>query len=359
MYSRLKHHPWIREPFNLGHTGSKVSYDQIRAQLFPELAELKQLARDLVSRYIPTKYSQPIPRDISGFELFRAHAGLQDQKFVRRLWKLLPAGDRAYFEHPKSREWLYNERIRVWQGYEIVAHLKATASHDGVQMNPFAVLGLRPWEIIKDKVSLKTPLEDFEVDYYDMVIGQALSRKRNTRTPLGYFLKNQLSGVFGPLEGNKTSKGSLRDQYTKMAPAEQLAYIKRAEKQEKYYEKLGNGWKKLMHPYNQFRIHDTKAASHRSLTESALSWSLLSFEEQQQYGSKEAHLPTSPFYKNQIAQWKTEMVMKYVFDVAGAVGVQEYDWRTDMAERTRGYHYIRGYYQPRVLLSDRKQPVLV
>lgn len=357
MYTRLSRHPWIKEPFSLGYPGSKTAYEGIKRDLFPELAELKQLAKDQVSRYVPTKYTQPIPQDIAGFDLFNAHVGLRDHRFIKRLWKRLLGADRAYFDHPESREWLYNERIRVWQGYEIVAHLRASADDISTRMNPYALLGLHPWEIIKDKVSLKTPLEDFEVDYYDLVIGQALSRRPSTELDFGYYVKNENSGVYGPLDAQRDHR-YFRRAFERMHTTGRLRYLERSQQQKEHYQKLKGEWEKRRHPYNQFRAFHKGGKAAATLTGSATEWNLLSVEERQKYDPKETHLPTSPFHKNQIAQWKTEMVMEYVFGLAGVVGVEKYDWRTDMSQKTRGYHYIRGYYQPRVLLWAREQPFL-
>lgn len=124
-------------------------------------------------------FTEQKPQKLKGLDLF-----LYQYKYLkyierqgRKRFENLKEEWRQPFYDPTYIERTYDEKLRLWKGYQIVDFLKKYLNQS---FNPYVYLNLRPWEIISDKVQLKTP-NDYEIDYYDIILENASKKHRNNQ----------------------------------------------------------------------------------------------------------------------------------------------------------------------------------
>lgn len=375
---------WTKEPFDIGYPVSttQIQHDSkiIREKLFPakELSEYdyfakdphrevnsdhwSQLDNDQTSKYQKLadenrpQYVHPKPKFVTGFDLFKIELMLQANQ--KKYWSSLSKEDKERYNNSKVNEYLHNEKIRIWQGYEIVEYLKRylqTYMH-----NPYPLLGLYPWEIIKDKLRDKRVVYEFERDYYDTLIKETFGRNSQRRalqiyyTDAKYQLADEVlnyatvSRMFRDLPSHQKDyyleKERKRQEHSKKVKnfpyKKSTAYLRYAKEFSRTYEPSGEELMSVdskVSSKNIYKMAITKAAGRE--------WRKLSEEEKQSYESNDMLSSNTRLYKEMILDWKVSMVMDYIYDVGGVTGLNEpYDWRADMHSKSNGYRYTNRMY---------------
>lgn len=344
---------YLKEPFDIGYPrgSDQEAILRIRNVVFPskKLSPLdffvkegndKSSWADLnlykQSKYVNMasrgeyKYTSPKPELSSGYTLFRAlNKHIKSKKTADVRWlRLSSKGRETYTMDDNFIEKAHKELVRQWEGWEIVEYLK-NGNFDGdanSEFNPFPYLGLYPWEIITDKLILGAKYQElfeFEIDYYDRLIYEALSGRSRC-----------ISDMYRGDTDAKTASG-----YAKLSELEKLQYEARHLKRVKHLEKnrlTSSPILPFMQYVRQLKKDDLNSSlPYRKLVSKAGKlWRELPPEEKTPY--KQDFNPNSLEYVHGRLQQKVEITMSYIFEVVGVEGVDSgYDWKEDMENKER------------------------
>lgn len=295
----------LAEPFNIGYprtSQQSARYQELVTRLFPEIEAIEQ---GDVPRLIADKYIHRIPTKAHGYELYRQQARYKNSADFKRIWNMFSEKDRNHFSSPNPE--IHKNNIRVWQGYEIVEHLRRTATDDA-QSNPYPYSGLYPWEVLNDKVRHVVEESALEYDYFDE-IAQSVKRLRGRIPSPNYFAR-----LF---HGRSLSE---------LSPELQQHYIERAERERQFRSHTparapSSGWQ-LFIQQNGFPESETQGR-----TSSVLSakWRGLSEQERASFINQHQGYIRTREYREALLDAKTSRILDYVYDVVGP----KYDWRAD------------------------------
>ncbi|ODV77608.1 uncharacterized protein CANTADRAFT_56550, partial [Suhomyces tanzawaensis NRRL Y-17324] len=346
---------WTKEPFSIGYPCNKDS--PLRAtthqHLFPDKIataydyfieehlpnEWPHISYDEYSRYHRMaieqgpSYITPPPTPSAGLGLLKSLTGNRTKNGVVGLWKRLSPEERNRLETPTK--WQYQQQLRVWKGYEVVEYLKRLLD-DNLRWNPYPLLGLYPWEIIKDKLRKKAAFQ-FEFDYYDTLIREAFGRN-SARKAKHIFYTDLVHN--NPQQHYTWGKV---DKLFKQLVPESRSYYHEKEARRLEQSTLTRS------PYHSLLFHrylDQHANSTRPLLDAARGWALLD-NNAKRAGEMDRKTTNSRRYKEQLLDIKTAIVMDYLYYTGGVEGIDsDYCWVTDRASKTHGYIYMnRGYYR--------------
>lgn len=374
---------WLKEPFDIGYPKtSRIEEDSkvLRQKLFPAKSlteydyfaqdsnrefrfdEWYQLDTDQIFKYqkmvddAKPQYVNPKPQYVTGFELFKIE--LQLKRNEKKYWAMLSSNDKEAYNDSNTVRHLYNERLRIWMGYEIVEYLKRNLPK--YMFNPYPLLGLYPWEIIKDKLRSNREVYDFEKDYYDTLIKETFGRNSQRKALQIYYTDILHDTKDGNLYYAKVEK-----MFNNLSPSRKQYYLEKERKRQEHASKIRLRSYKQKSPYLKFLIQFNKTyhptldelnsldanASKNNMRKLALNkaagreWKSLTEEQKKQYENERTLSPNTRLYKEMILDWKVEMVMDYIYEVGGVNGLQSsYDWRKDMHEKKNGYRYLEKLY---------------
>lgn len=332
---------WLKEPFDIAYPICSDEIVQDRAQIRQILFSENRESQSASPLYL---YIHPRPKYQNGFELFKSQLclGLKSKKY----WESLSGPEKEIFTSKRILQHLFMESQRIWEGYEIVEYLKRYLVK--YLTNPFLLLSLYPWEIIKDKLRRKSPIYDFEKDYYDTLITEAFGRN-SQRTALSIFytdLRNDFP--------NEKFTFARVQQLMLLLPPEHKQYYQNKEKMRHLHsqnvrQKLRKNQNIFLEFVKQFlrnnksrKVDGTRGFQLRA---AAKEWNSISHQEKLSYKNKESIPPNCRLYKENLLDWKVEKVMDYIFYVGGVAGLNtSFDWRKNLSERTHGYRYIQKRY---------------
>ncbi|CUM47683.1 uncharacterized protein AC631_01728 [Debaryomyces fabryi] len=375
---------WLKEPFDIGYpeSSSHIKEDSklLRQKLFPtktlteydyfkqdsnrefRIEEWNQLDTDQMFKYqemvddAKPQYVHPKPQYVTGFELFKIE--LQFNRNEKKYWAMLDGNDREAYNDSEIVRHLYNERIRIWMGYEIVEYLKRNLPK--YMFNPYPLLGLYPWEIIKDKLYFKRDVYDFEKDYYDTLIKETFGRNSQRKALQIYY-----TDILHDTETDNLYYAKVEKMFNSLPPYKKQYYVEKERKRQEHAKKTRLRSYKQKTPYLKFLIQFSKTynptyeelnafdanVSDNNIRKLAISkaagreWKNLTEEQKKQYESDGTLSSNTRLYKEMILDWKVEMVMDYIYEVGGVSGLQSsHNWRKDMHEKTSGYRYLKKMY---------------
>ncbi|KAK6457553.1 uncharacterized protein RJT20DRAFT_149184 [Scheffersomyces xylosifermentans] len=345
---------WSKQPFDIGYPNTSESLLLKRKKVheimfgngidsgieangdhLPEDDELNHLKKPL------SEYHER-PKDVTGIDLLAAETKYKTRHHLKALWDKFSEKDIQRLNNSPNRQFLYDERIRIWKGYEIVEHLKRYSEEH--RWNPYPLSGLYPWEVIKDKLRNTKKLFAFEKDCYDVLIKEAFAgnNRRNAYQIFFSDIKNQ-KGI------SNRSWIRVSAEYNRLSN-ERRAYYEEQEQKRKLFvtvEKAPLGHPPFVVFYKEFERNHPD--SRRPLLEACQSWEELSDSQRAQYVTG-SDLPYSRKYKEFKLNLKTQVVMDYIYYTGGVVGVNEdYDWIKDMKDKTRGFLYLERLYSDQSL----------
>lgn len=333
---------WLKEPFDLGYPicSDEIIKDraQLRQILFPENRESQSAEPFFL-------YIHPRPKYKSGFELFKSQLclGLKSKKY----WESLSSSEKEIFTSKGILQHLFMESQRIWEGYEIVEYLKRYL--DKYRTNPYPLLGLYPWEIITDKLRRKSPIYDFEKDYYDTLITEAFGRN-SQRKALSIFYAD----LRHDFPDEKFTFARVQ-QLMLLLPLEQKQYYQHKERMRYLHsQKVRERPRKSQNIFLEFVKHFLRKKNYSGdfpgprdpqLRAAAREWNSIPLREKLSYKNKDSIPSNCRLYKENLLDWKVDKVMDYIFNVGGVVGLNtSFEWKKDRFERTHGYRYLqRGY----------------
>ncbi|CUM50577.1 unnamed protein product [Debaryomyces tyrocola] len=375
---------WTKEPFEIGYpvSTSQVKEDSklLRQKLFPatclteydhfvqdsnrefELNEWNQLDSDQIYKYQKMvdddkpQYVHPKPQYATGFELFKIE--LQLNRNEKNYWSMLSSRDKEGYYNSQIVERLYNERLRIWMGYEIVAYLKRNLSK--YMFNPYPLLGLYPWEIIKDKLRVKGDIHDFEKDYYDTLIKEAFGRNSQRKALQIYY-----TDILHEIDDDNLYYAKVEKMFSSLPPPKKQYYLDKERKRQEHAMKIRLRPYKQKTPYLKFLVQFSKIyeptneelnnlnskASENNMKKlattkaAAREWKTFTEEQKKLYEDVDKVSSNTRLYKEKILDWKVEMVMDYIYEMGGVYGLQSsYNWREDMHEKINSYRYLNKMY---------------
>lgn len=375
---------WSKEPFDVGYpeTSSQIQIDalEIRYKLFPpkthteydyfvedvdrqfSIDEWNQLDSDQIYKYQKMaddnkpQYVHPKPEFVTGFELFKTELQLHSK--AKRFWSMLSDKRKELFNDNMMVRRLYEERIRIWEGYEIVEYLKRYLTD--YTNNPYPLLGLYPWEIIKDKLRVKGSIHEFEMDYYDTLIKEAFSRNSQRKALQIFYTDLQYEY---PQESFHYAK--VETLFNELPTYRKEYYAEKEHKRIEHAKKTRTNPYKISTPYLEFFVsfskHYTPSQEELNLLNGTVlgnnmrklatikaagrKWKTLPEQEKFKYYTNDEVSSNTRLYKEKILDWKVEMVMDYIYTVGGVVGLKKaYNWRKDMVEKTNGFTYLNRSY---------------
>lgn len=327
--------------------------DTVKDMLEKDLA----IGEKLVLSGQTVRYTHRIPKYCRGYDLFKHE--FQNKAVSKRYWNTLTMEAKDSFSDSQRALDLYIERLRIWKGYEIVEHLKRNLSKYGY--NPYPLLGLYPWEIVKDKLRNKNELDLFEIDYYDDIIKEAFSLKNNRRSAFAIFSTN-LNHEMPELKAGLKKRKKLFSQLDEKRLADLLKQqVRREEHARKLREKhkVPSPFLKYLadfhrkHKSHAFDGHSSNYSRQENILlnqQAAVKWRTMGTQEKRLYSGLGSNISNTRLYKEDILDWKLGIVLDYIYRVCGVVGNQNnFDWRTHMLEVTRGKRYISRTYVNQLL----------
>lgn len=375
---------WLKEPFNIGYPVStsqaKEDSKLLRKKLFPattlteydyfiqdsnrefKIDQWNQLDSDQIYKYQKMvddknpQYVHPKPQYAAGFELFKIE--LQLNRNEKKYWSMLDDKGKEGYNHSKTVEYLYNERLRIWMGYEIVEHLKRNLQK--YMFNPYPLLGLYPWEIIKDKLRVKGSIHDFEKDYYDTLIKETFGRNSQRKALQIYY-----TDIRHDIEDDNLYYAKVKKMFNTLPPSRKQYYLEKEHKRQEHAKNVRFQPYKQKTPYLRFFVQFSKAyepsneelnnldakVSQKNFRKLAVikaaghEWKHLTVEQKQYYENGNKLSSNTRLYKEMILDWKVEMVMDYIYKVGGVHGLQSsYNWRKDMHEKSNACRYLNKMY---------------
>lgn len=279
---------------------------------------------------IKPKYTSSIPERVSGFSLFRElHSYISTESVVSKNWHALDQKYRDIYSDPLYVDRAFKERMRIWQGYEIVHHLKLQSNPP---VNPFVYLGLYPWEVVTHKLRSRTKKKQysFEIDYYDRLIKESF--RRFPRTALNIFY-NDLRHI-AP-DRAKFTYQTVETLFKKRLSEQERNFYKEKCQNHNHFQltnrAVGRGSNKFLRyvlelqgdqKFRNYAYSDiVKVASEH--------WKGFKDDEKNKY--KYALTGSSRENQDLILKQKVDIVMRYIYEVGGVIDIPaDYNWREDM-----------------------------
>lgn len=276
------------------------------------------------TEHCPSHYVEK-PLNVRGMALLKASSNyLSDNQAISR-WNRLSEEDQKLFIEPPYLDKLYKERLRIWQGYEVVNYLKDHL--DKHRFNPYPLLGLYPWEIVKDKIRSTKKLLDFEYDYYDHIIKKMKSRRYLTKAWEFYPGKRS---DYDKLENKQPYQGKEQmnkdHNILKLSPVSLVSF-------HKFYRELF--------------VNEPG----RRLLKATNAWNALTEEERMSYrGEFDKRFGAGREYREEMFDFKTEIVMDYIFYTGGVEGCPpDFDWFEYRKSILGNFHYVYKIYTSKIV----------
>jgi hypothetical protein len=326
---------WLKEPFDIGYP---IDSNAVK---FPQVP-FNNSSEDFTPIY-------PRPVDCRGLDLFGIQSQISTKSYLKKKWNNLDETTRERFFTGPNIDHLYQERLRVWRGYETVEYRKRYHS----SWNPYPSLGLYPWEIIKDKLRNRTELFGFECDYYDVLIKEAFGRNRQRKAVHIFY-----TDVSHQFPSKKFTWSGIQKEY---AGLENSQYYEEKETRRKEqalmtrtkYSCLG------FHDFYEEIIRSDKATSDKARSDESKSanfsknsrlflqackkWEGLL--NKKKYQRLDLSYTNSSTYREKLLDIKTTIVMDYLYYTGGVVGAgNDYDWLRDKQQKCGAFKYLNKVY---------------
>lgn len=406
----------IKEPYAIGYPNQVIQNDtaiqarksEIHEKLFP--SEFMNLLNEnkitpKVWKLYGTNYINKYPQRLTGIKLFEFQSGYKNPSDVKNIWNLLSKNERDHFTNGPNIDKLFKEQIRIWQGYEINEHIRRNPTSVEEQENPFLLLTLYPWEIIKDKLRSKRKIQEINIDYYDLIIANVIDKRG--KTPSGKTLlryqkpKENFNRLTSP-EKQEWMNRSEREYDNKQLYHEQKIKFQNFQSsmqegltgyhlfhQEQYqlyskknieetikaasikkwnnistdergeYYKLPESKSGLIgfDKFCQAEIENYMENKYTELSHNKINlnigkaWKALSDEKKSQYTNENEGFSNTRAYRELILDFKVMRIMRFIYDVVGIVGLKpgEFDWKSDMKSKTQGFTYLDKYYTDKII----------
>lgn len=339
---------WNKIPFDIGYPilGPELQKEKQRISKFLFGSESIDYINTDTSIYKEFVYDQP--KKLHGYDLFSHEAQLVAKQKHPRIWKELPEEKRSLFNSMSND--IYIHQLRLWRGYEIVEYLKRYELN--YSFNPYPLLGLYPWEVIKDKLRTERPKYDFEVDFYDRLIDETFNRRVKRATSL-YAARND-KGRYDKLPMDEKSwyehfAERRKDLITNMVREPQYisTYLKFYQQNYRNYKPTEEDLLKVTQDGLSPKQQNVAATS----TAAMLHWKRLTDSEKACYGSDKRIF--SHKYKEEIIDWKLSAVMDYIYKVGFVKNSPtDYDWRSDYKHELGSLHYLAKSYTQRLVYIE-------
>lgn len=340
---------WNKTPYDLGYPILPSELQEEKHRIHKLLFGSENIEFVDTNGSIYREFVHHQPTKLSGFDLFSHQAQLLAKQKHKRLWKDLSNDIKQSFGTIKDD--IYLHLLRIWRGYEVVEYIKRYENKH--RFNPYPFLGLYPWEIIKDKLRAKKSPHEFERDYYDNLISESFNRRFMKpatiyRAQNGHVLFKDL------LVEEKEQSVSLADRRTK--------FIMSTSRHPKFSSAYLNFYKQNYSNYSPSReeirqVPDGKLSVNQR-NNAAVSiaaanhWKRLSDHEKVQYSPQDKRI-YSHKYKEEILDWKTSVVMDYVYSVGRVRHAPlTYNWRSDFKEKFGVWHYLERAYTDRLIYIE-------
>lgn len=340
---------WNKTPFDLGYPILSSELQEEKHRIHKLLFGSQDLEYVDTNSSIYREFVHHQPTKLSGFDLFSQQAQLLAKQKHKRLWKNLSDDTKQSFDTMKND--IYLHLLRIWRGYEVVEYIKRYENKH--RFNPYPLLGLYPWEIIKDKLRAKKSPHEFERDYYDNLISESFNRR--FMRPETLFRAQDGHGLFRELlVEEKEQFVSLADRRNK--------FIMSTSRLPKYSSGYLNFYKQnysdyLPSPKEIRQVPDGKLSVHQRKNAAvsiaaANHWKGLSDHEKVQYSPQDKRI-YSHKYKHEILDWKTSMVMDYIYSVGRVRHASlSYNWRNDIKGKFGDWHYLERAYTDRLIYIE-------
>jgi len=350
-------HGWLKLPFDIGYPVLSEALAKKKAEITEQLFRQNLTASDYYEMEHPGKkwhelsYAEQIPyevrkassaptftrakpENVRGIDLLAVQTGIASKQNLRLKWSRLSEQDKERLTKGEHNDELYKQRLRVWQGYEIVNYLKQRLGCH--RWNPYPLLGLYPWEIIMDKLSSKRQLYEFEYDYYDVIIKEAFDRDFRKSWQLYYSDYH---------EGNDDiDEVQVRQLYSQLSSREKSYYDEKEQLRKQHTTMLYSPIKSVGFR-NFFRTYD---ATTRPLYHAILEWKKMGKLQDQYKTSARAGRSRANNYE--VLCLNMSIVMDYIYYCGGTVDQPaDYNWLEDMKRCTNGFSYVNQTYTEKVL----------
>lgn len=299
---------------------------------FEERNKYEKLATSLSPRYI-----HPKPLPLKGYELFKSQVQLKTLHYAKKQWLKLSDEDRTSYTDSKNISFINNERERIWKGYEIVEYLKRYQSQ--YAWNPYNLLTLYPWEIIKDKLRSRMKVDEFERDYYDALIREAFYRNYQRKAMHIYYTDLQY------FEPKKYTYQQVLNRFKRLSNIEKQYYHYKQSLREKHALRTKAPMRDPGFRYFATKFESASVNPEDIVSDIVRAWDVLTITEREKYANMPHRLEKELFL-----DWKVSIVMDYIYYTGQVSGVNlQYNWRKDMKEKTRGFTYLRGMYTENII----------
>lgn len=355
---------WSKEPYDVGYPVLSKELQQEKQRLFQKLFKSKPLKpfeyfqHDEIQhpdqKWDQTDYQDQLnyeriavdnspsyfyerPIDVRGIDLLKLETNIGVKHNLLKKWRSLSIQDQARLN--EGSETVYNHRIRIWQGYEVVEYLKQNL--EMYSNNPYLLLGLYPWEIIKDKLRNKRNILEFEYDYYDILIKEAFGRN-STRKPWHIFYTDYVNSHNTDINHDQMMKlyhslpESERDYYSNKYKNRQLQTILQRS------------------PINSIAFHNFyyknfQNSNNRPLLNATIQWNSNQIDKNL-YKPQNSDFGKSRIYREQLLDLKTQVVMDYIFYTGGSIGAPpNFNWLTNMKSVVGNLHYLKRIYTTKIV----------
>ncbi|CUM67845.1 uncharacterized protein PRCAT00005554001 [Priceomyces carsonii] len=337
---------WLKEPFNIGYPsrGPSVQRDRdvLHQTLFSEQPDNEQENSKRASekssigsdaRYSIASPYYPKPEAIDGIELLGLMTGVGTKAYLKELWSKLTDSERKLLEGDmEQKSLILKERLRIWKGYEVVNYLKRYS--DQYRWNPYQLLSLYPWEIIKDKLRSRRKIYDFELDYYDVIIKEAFYRNSSRKATHIFYtdLKHD--------KPMKYSYQKVHSLYEMLGNDKKDFYADKERRRKVHSERTKISPKpEFLRYLSTFQTNEPIQLDKWTL-KAIQSWDSLPPFEKSQFS-----YASSRQSKEDNLDWKVGIVMDYIYYTAGVCGTDyNFNWRADMRSKTNGSIYLNKVY---------------
>lgn len=351
---------WTKEPFDIGYPLLSDQLLQVRKKVVDKLFNTKPITAfekfkqdhrleewdqltysDQLEYEISAIQSNPShfvqkPVDVRGIDLLQLETGIKTKHNLVKKWNSLTRSDQERLTQGPRHSKLFQERLRIWRGYEIVEYLKQNLDH--YNYNPWPLLGLYPWEIVKDKLRNKQKLLEFEYDYYDVLIKEAFGRN-STRQASHIFFTDYRT------DDSAITRSDLMDKYNKLPP-EKVDYYKSKHEKRKQQAILGKSPINLI-AFHNFYYKNYHQSVYRPLLHATMDWN---GADKTPYKPQNSDFGKTRIYKEQLLDLKTQVVMDYLYYTGGVIGAPpNFNWLANMKSIVGKLHYVNKIYTPKVV----------
>lgn len=340
---------WNKTPFDLGYPELPPGLQREKQRIHKLLFGSENIEYVDTNTTIYREFVHHQPTKLSGFDLFSQQAQLLSKQKHKRLWNDLSDDIKQSFGTMKHD--IYSHLLRIWRGYEVVEYIKRYESNH--RFNPYPLLGLYPWEIVKDKLRAKKSPHEFDRDYYDNLITESFNRR--FLKPATIYRAQNGPGLFLDLLVEE------KDQFVSLADR-RAKFILSASRHPKYSSGYLKFYKKNYSDYSPSPEEVTQVPtgklSENQRKNAAVSiaaahhWKQLSDHEKSQYSPQDKRI-YSHKYKEEILNWKTCVVMDYIYSVGRVrYAPSTYNWRSDIKEKFGDWHYLDRTYTDRLIYIE-------